>query len=248
MLTALFLTLALSQFPEDVYGPGTQAPEDSPATEMAAVSEPNEFPSLSSIGASASVRGLVNPDSAGANVRPVSLGAGFLHWSERGDFSALLHIAPGVADGGVGAAGALLLQPGGRLGLGLSGRLHRFTGRESRLTFGAYAAAGASLDSVASASWTALRGDLGGSLYWWHHHSATSTVYAALDVGAIVRRRSGPEVGTWLGFSTGLSVTLTRVTAGLVLTHCPAGSRPLPGLTGTQVYGTVGLTADALSL
>lgn len=256
MLNALLLTLALSQVPEGFVMPtGYDPPSaDTQSTEEAATADApaapsGDFPDFTTLGATATVRGLVNPSEAGGNVRPVSLGAGLLHWSERGAFSALVHVAPTVAGAGQGAAGALLLQPGGRLGLGLTGRLHRLTERgASPLTFGAYAAGGASLDSTAGVSWTALRGDVGGTLYWWHSHSARSTAYAALDVGGIIRRRSGNDAGTWLGFSTGLSVTLTRVTAGLVLTHCPAGSRPLPGLTGTQVYGTLALSADALSL
>lgn len=259
MLNALLLTLALAQVPEGFTLPtGYDAPAaDTQPTEEVATSEvadasaapSGDFPDITTLGATATVRGLVNPGEVGGNVRPVSLGAGLLHWSERGAFTALVHVAPTVAGAGQGAAGALLLQPGGRLGLGLTGRLHRFTDRSSSpLTVGAYAAGGASLDSTAGVSWTAFRGDIGGTLYWWHSHSSRSTAYAALDVGGIIRRRSGNEAGTWLGFSTGLSVTLTRVTAGLVLTHCPAGSRPLPGLTGTQVYGTVSLSADALSL
>ncbi|NNB90522.1 hypothetical protein [Corallococcus exiguus] len=143
----------------------------------------------------------------------------------------------------------MLLCPGGRLGLSASVRLHRLGERGTLpLTFGGYLAAGASLDSAGGASWASLRADAGVALHWWQVHTPTRLVLGTLEAGPVLRRRTGDADGTWLGLSVGASVTVQRVTAGLTLTHVPAGDAPVPGLTGTHATVGVTLQADLLPL
>lgn len=207
------------------------------------------YPAWSSIVATATAQGLLNPASSGGNPRPLALSAGYSRWSERVSLQVLAHVAPSVTGDGPDAAGGLLLRPGGRLGLSASARLHRLGARGALpLTVGGYLAAGASLDSAGGASWTALRADAGMALHWWQVHTPTQLVLGTVEAGPVLRRRAGEASGTWLGMSLGASVTVQRVTAGLTLTHVPAGSAPMPGLTGTHVTAGVSLLADLLPL
>ncbi|NOK32372.1 hypothetical protein HMI49_04045 [Corallococcus exercitus] len=207
------------------------------------------FPAWSSVVATATAQGLLNPSAPGGNPRPLALGVGYARWSERGALQLVGHLAPSVATDGPDAAGGLLLRPGGRLGLSAAARLHRLGERGALpLTFGGYLSAGASLDSAAGTSWMSLRADAGLALHWWQVHTPTRLVLGTLEAGPVLRRRTGDAGGTWLGLSLGAAVTVHRVTAGLTLTHVPAGDAPVPGLTGTHVTAGVTLQADLLPL
>ncbi|WP_223643978.1 hypothetical protein [Corallococcus sp. EGB] len=207
------------------------------------------FPAWSSLIATATAQGVLNPAAPGGNPRPLALGVGYGRWSERGALHVLAHLAPSVAADGRDAAGGLLLRPGGRLGVSAAARLHRLGERGALpLTVGGYLAAGASLDSASGASWTSLRADAGVAAHWWQVHTPTQLVLGTLEAGPVLRRRTGDASGTWLGLSVGASVTVQRVTAGLTLTHVPAGGTPVPGLTGTHVTAGVALQADLLLL
>lgn len=207
------------------------------------------YPAWSSIVATATAQGLLNPGGTGGNPRPLALSAGYSRWSERVSLQVLAHVAPSVTGDGPDAAGGLLLRPGGRLGLSAAARLHRLGARGALpLTVGGYLAAGASLDSAGGTSWTSLRADAGVALHWWQVHTPTQLVLGTVEAGPVLRRRAGEASGTWLGMSLGASVTVQRVTAGLTLTHVPAGSAPVPGLTGTHVTAGVALQADLLPL
>lgn len=228
------------------------AQEDAAAPTEEAVPAPSssDFPSWSGLVATASATGFVNAAAPGSNPRPVSFGAGYARWSELASALVQVTVAPSLdADGA--AAGGTLLRSTGRLGLDLGGRLHRFHGRGAlplSLTLGGYARGGASLDTAGDASWMALRADAGLSLSWWPTSSAERLVYLTLDVGPTLRHRGGDVPGTWLGLSTGVSLTVRRVTAGLLVTHVPEGDAPMPGLTGTRVSAGVSLQADLLPL
>ncbi|RKH93581.1 hypothetical protein [Corallococcus sp. AB038B] len=207
------------------------------------------FPAWSSLVATATAQGVLNPAAPGGNPRPFALGVGYGRWSERGALQLLTHLAPSVAADGPDAAGGLLLRPGGRLGLSAAARLHRLGDRsELPLTLGGYLRAGASLDSAADASWTSLRADAGVAAHWWQVHTPTRLVLGTLEAGPVLRRRTGDASGTWLGLSVGASVTMQRVTAGLTLTHVPAREASVPGMTGTHVTAGVALQADLLPL
>ncbi|WP_223644439.1 hypothetical protein [Corallococcus sp. EGB] len=207
------------------------------------------FPVWSSLTATATAQGVLNPAAPGGNPRPLALGVGYSRWSERGALHVLAHLAPSVAADGQDAAGGLLLRPGGRLGVSAAARLHRLGERGALpLTVGGYLAAGASLDSASGASWTSLRADAGVAAHWWQVHTPTQLVLGTLEAGPVLRRRTGDASGTWLGLSLGASVTVQRVTAGLTLTHVPAGGTSVPGLTGTHVTAGVALQADLLPL
>ncbi|RKI18645.1 hypothetical protein D7Y15_08075 [Corallococcus sp. AB030] len=232
--TAVLLSLALSTT--------ALAQEEAPA-------DGGDFPAWSSIVATATAQGVLNPAAPGGNPRPLALGVGYGRWSERGAIQVLAHLAPSVAADGPDAAGGLLLRPGGRLGLSAAARLHRLGARsELPLTVGGYLRAGASLDSAAGASWTSLRADAGVAAHWWQVHTPMQLVLGTLEAGPVVRRRTGDASGTWLGLSVGASVTVQRVTAGLTLTHVLAGDALVPGLTGTHVTAGVTLQADLLPL
>ncbi|NBD11850.1 hypothetical protein [Corallococcus silvisoli] len=219
------------------------------AQEDVAPSDSAGYPAWSSIVATATAQGLLNPAAPGGNPRPLALSVGYSRWSEHVSLQALAHVAPSVTGDGPDAAGGLLLRPGGRLGLSAAARLHRLGARGALpLTVGGYLAAGASLDSASGTSWTSLRADAGVALHWWQVHTPAQLVLGTVEAGPVLRRRTGEVSGTWLGMSLGASVTVQRVTAGLTLTHVPAGGAPVPGLTGTRITAGVALQADLLPL
>lgn len=248
LLPLLFLsTSALAQV-ED--GPPAPPMSELPAMEEVPQAEgpAPAFPEWSGLVATAGATGLLNAASSGGNPRPVSLGVGYARWSEFAELLAQAQVAPSVAADGPDAAGAVL-RSGGRLGVSVSGRLHRLHARRPLpLTVGGYLGAGASLDGASGATWTGLRAEGGLSLHWWPVASPTSLAYATFDIGPALRHRTGEGGGTWLGLSTGVSVTVRRVSAGLTLTHVPPTATLLPGLTGTRVSAGVSLQADLLPL
>lgn len=209
--------------------------------------------SWSAITVSTSVSGRLSGDSS--NTRPVTMGLGVARWADAWSFQAQIHHAPRFGPTLVSnEEGSLLMRPGGRYGLTASVRLHELTTLGGLpLTVGGYLTGDASMDNAPDGtggerSWTSIRGDLGGGLYWWFSRKPSRTAYASLEAGPVIRRRAGDEAGTWVGVGSTLSLTLNRVSLFASATYLASGSQRVAGLTGSHVYAGISLTSGVLEL